>query len=129
MQTHEPEIDALYAAWVDAFRQGDVGSIVSLLTPDYLLFAPGVPPVGVEALRPRLEAVFATHEIELGWESEERVVSGDLAFERGWDIQTVRVRESGEVRQQRQRVFLVLRRGADSVWRFSRGISLPAPAG
>jgi ketosteroid isomerase-like protein len=51
MPTHEPEIDALYAAWVDAFRHGDVGSIVSLLTPDYLLFAPGVPPVGVEALR------------------------------------------------------------------------------
>lgn len=128
MPREDSAIEALYAAWEKAFREGDVETIESLVTPDYLLFAPGAQPVGIEALRPRLAAVFAAYAIELEFESEERIVSGDLAFERGWDVQTVRPREGGEARQQRQRVFLVLQRGADGVWRFARGISLPGPA-
>jgi ketosteroid isomerase-like protein len=62
------------------------------------------------------------------FEREERIVSGDLAFERGGDVQEARVRATGETRTQRQRVFLILRRGADGRWRFARGMSQPGPA-
>ncbi|MBV8520094.1 MAG: SgcJ/EcaC family oxidoreductase [Acidobacteria bacterium] len=118
-------IDELYRAWSDAFRTGDFDAIAGLLTPDYVLFAPGREPVGIDALRPQLERVFAAFEVSIAFEREERIVSGELAYERGWDVQTVRPRDGGEVREQRQRVFLILQRGDDGRWRFARGVVLP----
>jgi uncharacterized protein (TIGR02246 family) len=122
-------IDELYRAWSKAFRNGDVEAIVGLLTPDYLLFAHGREPVGVDALRPQLAGVFAAYEVSMEFEREERMVSGDLAYERGWDVQTVRPRDGGESRHQRQRVLLILRRGEDGRWRFARGAVLQGAAG
>ncbi|HSY48789.1 MAG TPA: DUF4440 domain-containing protein [Thermoanaerobaculia bacterium] len=129
MNEDDQGIDALYAAWRDAFRRQDIDTIIGLLTADYVLFAPGLPPQRTDALRPRLEAAFAAYEIDIDFEREERIVSGDLAFEYGWDVQTVRPRDGGEMRRQRQRVFLILRRGPDAVWRFARGMSLPPVSG
>lgn len=121
------EIDALYSAWSEAFRRGDVATILKLVTPDYALWAPGLPPIQADALRPQLEAAFAAYEVELVFERAERFVSGDLAVDFGFDVQTLRPRGGGPELLRRQRVVLVLRRGADSVWRFARGVSQPGP--
>jgi uncharacterized protein (TIGR02246 family) len=123
----DPQIDALYGAWADAFRRQDVEAILSLLTPDYVLWAPSAPPVDGEGLRPRLLAAFAACDIASVFECEERLISGDLALDRGWDIQTITPRAAGESRSHRQRVFLLLRRSADGKWRFARGMSQPGP--
>jgi uncharacterized protein (TIGR02246 family) len=129
-ETNEADaaIDALYEAWREAFQRQDVDAIVSLLATDYVLWAPGIPAMGREELRPRLAAALAAHEIFPAFEREERIVSGDLAFDRGWDVQQFRPRAGGEMQAQRQRVFLVLRREPDGVWRFARGMSQPGPA-
>lgn len=123
----DSSIDALYAAWRDAFRCRDLEAIFNLLTPDYVLWSPEMPPLGRDALRPRLAAAFDAYDLDLTFECEERLVSDDLAFERGWDVQTIRPRAGGPVRTQRQRVFLVLRREPDGAWRFARGMSQPGP--
>jgi ketosteroid isomerase-like protein len=124
----EHAIDDLYAAWGEAFRRGDVGAIVELLTPDYVLWAAGAAELDVESLRPRLKAAFAAYEITSTFECVERIVAGDLALERGWDIQRLRPRSGGEEVVSRQRVMLVLRRSSDGQWRFARGMSQPGPA-
>jgi ketosteroid isomerase-like protein len=124
----DPRIDDLYRAWSDAFRRQDVDAIVALLTPDYVLWAPGAPPLNADGLRPRLAAAFAVYEIIPTFECEERLVSGDLAFDRGWDTQKLRPRSGGEFQPHRQRVFLLLQRCSDGVWRFARGMSQPGPA-
>jgi ketosteroid isomerase-like protein len=121
-------IEDLYRAWGEAFRRQDVEAIIALLTPDYVLLAPGAPPLNAEGLRPRLAAAFAAYEINPAFECDERLVSGELAFDRGWDTQTLRRRSGGEAQFHRQRVFLVLRCGCDGVWRFARGMSQPGPA-
>lgn len=121
------EIDMLYAAWSRAFAARDVDAVLGLLTDDYRLWMPGRPPLDREALRPALTAAFAAYDVEPAFECEERLVDGDLAFERGWDVQVVRPRAGGPGRTQRQRVFLVLRRWADGRWRFARGMSQPGP--
>ena len=121
-------IESLYATWREAFKRGDVDAIVGLLTPDYVLWAPGRPPIDVSSLRPQLAAAVAAYEIDSTFEREERIVSGDLAFERGWDVQVVRPRNGGAARTARQRVFLILRRSADGRWRFARGMGQPGPA-
>jgi len=126
--TPDPAIETLYAAWHDAMARRDVDGVLDLLTPDYVLWSSGAAPLGRQALRPVLAAAFDRHDVESSFEREEQIVAGDVAFERGWDVQRVRPRAGGEVRVQRQRVFLILRRGADGVWRFARGMSQPGPA-
>jgi len=128
MTESDPEIDALYAAWGQAFRRGDVDAILSLVTSDYVHWAPGAAPIHRDALRPQLEAAIASYEIESRFECVERLVSGDLAVDLGWDIQVVRPRGAGAAKEGRHRVVLVLQRGSDKVWRFARGMSQPGPA-
>ena len=127
LRDSEPRIDDLYVAWANAFAARDVEAIIALQTPDYLLWASGTPPLNADGLRPRLAAAFAAYEIVPAFEREERLVSGDLAFERGWDVQQIRPRGGGEVQSHRQRVFLLLRQGSDGTWRFARGMSQPGP--
>lgn len=128
MTAADSGIEALYDAWRDAFRRKDVDGILGLLTPDYVLWAAGAAPMAVDALRPRLAAAMAAYDVEPAFEREERLVSGDMAVECGWDVQTVRPRAGGPAETRRQRVLLVLRRTPDGTWRFARGISQPGPA-
>jgi len=125
--TADPEIDQLYEAWGEAFRCKNVDAILDLLTSDYVLWPTGVPAIGRDSLAPRLAATLGAYDITPSFEREERLVTGDFAFERGWDIQKIRPRAGGDVITHRQRVFLVLRRGDDSRWRFARGMSQPGP--
>jgi ketosteroid isomerase-like protein len=115
MTLEDAGIDALYTAWSDA--------ILGLLTPDYMLLKPNGPPIEADALRPLMVAAFDKYDVSVAFEREDRVVSGDLAFEWGWDVQTARPRDGSEVRSGRQRVAVLLRRGADGVWRFARGVA------
>jgi uncharacterized protein (TIGR02246 family) len=124
----DSEIDELYEAWVEAFRRKSTEAILDLLTPDYVLWPAGAPAINRDALAPRLAATLNMYDVTPSFEREERFVSGDLAFERGWDIQHFRPRVGGEMKTQRQRVFLVLQRGTDGRWRFARGMSQPGPA-
>jgi ketosteroid isomerase-like protein len=128
IQQSDLQIDALYRAWEEAFSRQDVDAVLALLTSDYVLWAAGAPPLSADAMRPRLAAAFAVYEIHSAFEREERLVSGDLAFDRGWDVQKLRPRSGGEFQAHRQRVFLLLRRCSDGVWRFARGMSQPGPA-
>jgi ketosteroid isomerase-like protein len=121
-------IDALYDAWREAFRRRSVAAILELITPDYVLWPAGALPMTHDALKPALAAALHAYDVVPSFEREERIVSGDLAFERGWDVQQVRPRGGGDMTTRRQRVFLVLRRGSDGRWRFARGMSQPGPA-
>ena len=124
----DSEIDRLYDAWSEAFQRKNVDAILELLTPDYVLWPMGAPAITRDALVPRLVATFSTYDITPSFEREERLVAGDFAFERGWDIQKIRPCAGGEVATHRQRVFLVLQRGTDDRWRFARGMSQRGPA-
>jgi ketosteroid isomerase-like protein len=124
-----PGIERLYQSWSDAFARKDIDAIFGLLTDDYTLWMPGAPPVDRDALRPRLTAALASYDLAPRFECLDRIVSGDFACDIGWDVQDVRPHAAADVPAiaQRQRVCLVLRRGSDSVWRFARGVSQPAP--
>jgi ketosteroid isomerase-like protein len=124
----DPAIDQLYEAWGDAFQRKNVDAILDLLTPDYVLWPAGAPAISRDSLVPRLAATLSAYDVTPSFEREERLVAGDFAFERGWDIQKIRPCAGGEVTTHRQRVFLALQRGDDGRWRFARGMSQPGPA-
>ena len=128
MPSVDPAIDELYAAWGAAFARGDVGQVLSLVTPDYSLWPAGMPPMGVDQIRPQLEMAFQKYEVQSTFERIECHVSGNLAVDCGWDVQHVVPRDGSAVRDQRQRVWVLLRRGNDARWRFARGIAQPGPA-
>ena len=124
----DSEIDELYNAWGEAFQHKNTDAILNLLMPDYVLWPAGAPAIDSDSVASRLVAAFSAYDITSSFEREERLIFGDFAFERGWDVQQVRPRSGGEVKTQRQRVFLVLQRGADGRWRFARGMSQPGPS-
>ena len=113
-----------YVAWADAFRRQDVETILSLLTPDYVLWAPGAPAIDRIGLRPALLAAFAANDITSAFECEERLVSGDLAFDRGWDTQTIKPRAAGECDRFASWIGLVWCVGCQSSDRVSNCLSL-----
>jgi ketosteroid isomerase-like protein len=124
----DSEIDQLYQAWSEAFQSKNVDAILGLLMPDYVLWPTGAPAISRDSLVPRLTATMSAYDVTPSFELEERLVAGDLAFERGWDVQQIRPCNGGEVTTHRQRVFLMLQRGGDGRWRFARGMSQPGPA-
>jgi uncharacterized protein (TIGR02246 family) len=127
MPVVDPAIEALYGAWREAFGRGDVSGVFALLTPDYTLWPAGLPPIGIDGLRPQLEAAFAAYEIDSSFDRIECIVSGHLAVDCGWDVQVVRPKSGGQTITRRQRVWVILRRGNDARWRFARGIAQPGP--
>ena len=129
MGASEAAIQRLHASWREAIERDDIDAALELVTEDYVLWPAGAPPVaGRDAVRVLFKAALAKYRIRPSFESEEQIVSGDLAVERGWDIQRVEPRGGGEAETQRQRVFLVLRRKADGQWRYARGMSQPGPS-
>ena len=79
------ELDSLRQAWRGAAAQGDIERYMGYLTPDVVVMAPGQPAMnGQDAFRPFVGAFFAGFRIESDENvSEEIVVAGDWAFDRG----------------------------------------------
>ena len=115
-------IDDLYRQLIDAYRRRSIEDVLALLTPDYELWV-GRATLTRAEIAPRLAAAMEMYEVTPAFERHERIVAGDWAFERGVDVQTARPRAGGEEKAQRQRVFLILRRGEDGRWRFARGMA------
>lgn len=122
-------IGRLHAAWSSAIGSGDVDAALDLLCDDYILLSPGNAPVKREALRPALLGAVKRFQITSTFVRDELLVSGDLCFERGWDVQETCAREGGDVQSQRQYVFLILRRDKDGRWKFARAMRQPSPNG
>jgi hypothetical protein len=62
-------------AWSEAFRRQDIEAIMAMLTPDYVLWAPGVLPQNADGLRPLFAAAFAACKVNPTFECDERWVA------------------------------------------------------
>ncbi|MEZ5320371.1 MAG: nuclear transport factor 2 family protein [Vicinamibacterales bacterium] len=118
------EIDATHERWCDAYRRGDADAVLTLLTDDYRLWAPGREPITIADLEPRLRAAFETYDCSPSFERLELLAAGDLAIDVGWDTQRLTPRAGGAPIVQKQRVCVVLRRDPAGRWRYARGMVL-----
>ena len=123
MHDETQAIDDLYRRWADAIRSRRLDDVLALLTPDWELWPAGSPPVTRAEVAPALAAALEVYEVTPAFECQERIVAGEWAFDRGWDVQTMQPRAGGSAVTRRQRVFLILRKGEDGQWRFARGMS------
>ena len=76
-------IRTLFECWYRAMEDGNVAALVSLVTPDVMVKAPGSPPiVGVSALERAMATFLDGHSETVDYEEAEVEVSGPLAFAR-----------------------------------------------
>ena len=123
----EAEIDRLFQEWSEVVHRGDAQALAGLMTEDAEFWSHGAAPLkGREETIARMATFFQDHDLHQVFERTEIVVSGDLAFVRGMEINRVTPRD-GEPMEVRQRAFSILFRGPDGAWRFARGMTNRPP--
>jgi uncharacterized protein (TIGR02246 family) len=121
-------IERLFEAWAEAVHRGDAQALAELMTEDAEFWSQGAAPLkGREETIARMSEFFQGYDLDQGFERTEIVVSGDLAFVRGMEVNRVMPRDGGPPMEVRQRAFSILFRGPDGAWRFARGMTNRPP--
>jgi uncharacterized protein (TIGR02246 family) len=129
MNNDEQEIRSLIETWLRATREGDVGTVLSLMTPDVVFLVPGQPPmVGRETFGDMLRAVLDKNTIETRSAIDEIAVFGDIAYCRTRLDVTVRSAHDDTPMLRTGHTLSILRRCEDGKWRLSRDANLVVPA-
>ena len=125
--TAEEAIERLFRDWADAGRRGDAQALAQLVTEDAEFWSHGAAPLkGRDEVVSRMTTFFESYEIDQGFERQEIVISGDLAFVRGMEVNRITPRDGAPALEIRQRAFSILFRGPDG-WRFARGMTNRPP--
>ena len=103
-----------------AVKAGDVGTLLSLRTEDFVAMPPDQPVVrGTEAVRGFLQGMFD----QIAWEgtftSEDVVVAGDWAYDRGIFTGTATPNGDGEPMPLDGKYLWILKRQTGGSWRFA----------
>jgi uncharacterized protein (TIGR02246 family) len=129
MDKDEQEIRNLIETWLRATREGDVETVLGLMTPDVVFLVPGQPPMtGREAFGDMLRAVLGKHAIESASNIDEIAVFGDVAYCRTRLNVTVRSKHDCTPMLRTGHTLSILRRGEDGKWRLSRDANMVVPA-
>ena len=116
------KIDRLFHEWAEAVHRGDANALADLMTEDAEFWSQGTAPLkGREETIARMAAFFQGYGLHQVFERTEIVVSGDLAFVRGMEVNHIIPHDGAPPMEVRQRAFSILFRGPDGAWRFARG--------
>jgi len=100
---------------------------------DLVLLAPNTPAViGADSVAAAMHSFFGAFGVEIQYTSEEIIVSGDWAFDRGTYRQTLTPKKGGAPMIENGKYLWLYRRSPDGVWKQSRVIwnsSDPLPSG
>lgn len=129
-RTAEEAIEQLFQDWAEAGRRGDAQALAQMVTEDSEFWTHGAAPLqGRQAVIDRMSSFFESYKVDQGFERQELVVSGDLAFVRGMELNRIVPRDGDAPQEIRQRAFSILFRGPDGVWKFARGMTNKPPEG
>jgi ketosteroid isomerase-like protein len=116
----EAEIRQFLETAGEAVSAGDVEAEVNRFTDDGIYMWPDAPAIeGREELREWFERRFALVEAQIQNQSQELVVSGDWAFERGTYVARIRPRAGTAVDTVLGKYVNVLRRQPDGSWKIA----------
>jgi uncharacterized protein (TIGR02246 family) len=105
-------------------EDGDVAKLISLVTADVLVKAPGSPPIlGINALEQALTAFLEGHSETVEYEVAEVEVSGQLAFARISESARILSRSGSKASSVKGMHLTILRRQPDGEWLLARDIS------
>jgi uncharacterized protein (TIGR02246 family) len=114
--------------WAEAIRGADMETLAGLVTEDAEFWTHGVAPLtGRDALKEAFALFFSAYGFEQDFDCQELIVSGDLAFMRGTELNRLTPHDGSKAVENRQRAFSILRREGDGRWRFARGMTNLSP--
>jgi uncharacterized protein (TIGR02246 family) len=117
-------IHQLYKKWFGALEGGDVEGFLALLTDDFILKAPGQPPVSDRAaFRRALEGLHAMYSERVRYTLEEIEVSGTMAWVRLTEETTLTPKRSGQELRISGTHLAILARQPDGGWKVRREVS------
>jgi uncharacterized protein (TIGR02246 family) len=129
MDKDEQAIRNLIETWLRATREGDVDTVLDLMTPDVVFLVPGQDPMqGRAAFEASLRAVLGTHAIESASDIDEIVVAGDLAYCRTRLKVTVTSKHGGTPMLRSGHTLSIMRRCDDGKWRLTRDANMVVPS-
>jgi uncharacterized protein (TIGR02246 family) len=118
-------INELWRAWRAAAKASDLPLYMSFFTPDAVVIGTGHPPlIGREAVRDFAKGFFASYRIALEeGSSDEVVISGDWAFERGPYRDVYEPLAGGTPLLDNGYALYIMKRESDGAWRYARILS------
>ena len=129
-------INRLRTDYIAAVNAEDAAKVAALFTEDGMRMEANMPAVkGREAIQKGLAELFAAFDADISITSEELVVNGDWAFDRGQYMTHLMPKDPKQQMIMEQGKYLViLQKGADGAWRVAReignsNIPLPPPPG
>ena len=122
-------IRLLSEEWGRALSARDVPRLLSMMTDDAVLLAPGMPPIeGRAAARALYESVFQRFDrIDQTVSTQEIIVSGDWACSWGTEATRLTVAGTGAMVELKGSGMAVMRRERDGTWKFARAINNELP--
>ncbi len=124
--TAEADVEAIIRAHREyraAFNAGDLDSLQTFVTDDVVWMSPGDPLlIGKEAIRRWDEPLFDRFTFEYTFSSDEVVVAGNWAFERGAFALTLIPKAGGESFHASGKYVWIWQRQADGSWKNARAI-------
>lgn len=113
-------INELREKEIIAAETGNVDSLLALRTDDFVAMPPNQPAVkGKEAVREFLAGIHEQTDTELEFISEEIIISGDWAYDRGILKGTVIAENDGESVNFEGTYLFILNRQVDNSWKYS----------
>jgi uncharacterized protein (TIGR02246 family) len=133
MSKDEAEIRALVASWMRATREGDVDTVLGLMTEDVVFLVPGREPMRKADFAASARAQASGHAPSFDGESEVREVQvcGEWAFLSN-HLRVTMTAPDGGSRMRREGYTLTVLRKVDGRWLLARDANLlgpPQPAG
>jgi uncharacterized protein (TIGR02246 family) len=125
MTSDEQAIRELIDTWLRATREGDVETVLELMTPDVVFLVAGQPAMqGCDAFEKGLRGMLATHAIDSSSAIEEIVVAGDFAYCRTRLSVTITSKHGNTPVQRSGHTLSILRKNADGRWQLARDANL-----
>lgn len=125
MNNDEQAIRELIGTWLRATHEGDIATVLDLMTPDAVFLVAGQPAMhGREAFEKGLRGMLATHEIDSSSEIEEICVAGDIAWCRTRLSVTVTSKHGATPVQRTGHTLSILRRVEGGKWQLARDANL-----
>jgi uncharacterized protein (TIGR02246 family) len=124
--TAEQEIRALMTKWLEASRDGDLDTILNLMTEDVIFLTPGSPPMYRQDFIAGSKSMAGKVTLEAHSEVQEITVTGDQAI--CWTRLEITVTPlaGGAPIKRAGNTLSVLRRGPDGRWRIWRDANMLA---
>jgi uncharacterized protein (TIGR02246 family) len=120
-------IAALVESWHRATAEGDVDSVLRLMTDDVVFLAPGQPPMEKDGFEQGLRGLLASHRIVSSGRVKEVRVFGGWAY--AWSELSVSIepRQGGLSSRRAGPALSIFRKEPDGAWRLARDANMLAP--